>query len=72
MSVTTHSDCCLHLNYFSEPSYFFHIPSLRSLILDLFSAVETTPSMATNLAATPHLYPLFLILVAHWSKIGQD
>ena len=72
MSVTTHSDRCLHPNYFSEPSYCCHIPPLGSLIMDSFSEVETTSSMANDLAATPHLYPLFLILVAHRSKIGQD
>ena len=37
-------------------------PSLRSLLLD---SVATTPSMATDPAEKPHLYPLFLPLVAH-------
>ena len=72
MSVTTHLDCCSHQNYFAERSYCRHIPPLVSLLLDSSYAVATMPSMATNLAATPHLYTLFFPLAAHSSKIGLD
>ena len=72
MSGTTHSDRCLHTNYFAERSCCRHIPPLRSLLLDSSSAVATTLSMATDLAATPHLYPLFLTLAAYPSKHFQD
>ena len=65
MSVTTHSNCCLQTNYFAERSYCLHIPPLGSLLLESSSAVAMTPSMATDLAVTPHLYPLFLLLAAH-------
>ena len=47
-------------------------PSLGSLLLDSSSAVATTSSMATDIAGTPHLYPLFLPLAAHPLKIVQD
>ena len=72
MSVTTHSNCCLHTNYFAERSYCRHIPPLGSLIMDLSSAMAMTPSMATDLAVTPHLYPLFLLLAAYPSKFVLD
>ena len=72
MSVTTHSNCCLHTNYFAERSYCFHIPPLGSLLLDFSSAVAMTPLMATDLAVTPHLYPLFLMLETHPSKFVMD
>ena len=72
MSVTTYSNYCLHMNYFSERSYCCHIPPLVSLLLDSSSALVMTPSMTTDLAATPHLYPLFLLLVAHLSKFVLD
>ena len=61
MSVTTHSDCYLHTNNFSEQSYCRHTP-LVILIMDLSSELETTPSTANDLASAPHLYPLF----SHW------
>ena len=72
MSVTTHSSCCLHRNYFAEQSYCCHIPPLGSLLLDSSSAVAMTPSMTTDLAVTPHLYPLFLLLTAHPSTFVLD
>ena len=72
MSVTTHSDCCLHTNYFAEGSYFCHIPPLGSLLLYLSYPVVVTPLMATDLAVTPHLYPLFLLLAAQPSKLVLD
>ena len=72
MSVTTHSNCCLHTNYFSERSYCRHIPPLGSLLLDLSSAVTMPPSTATDIAVTPHLYPLFLLLTSHPSKFFLD
>ena len=50
MSVTTHSNCCLHKNYFDERSYFCHIPPLGSLLMESSSAVAMTPLMATDLA----------------------
>ena len=72
MSVTTHSDRCLHTKKSAERSYCHHITPLRSLPLESSSAVATIPSMATYIAATPHLYPLFFPLVAHLSKFVQD
>ena len=72
MSVTTHSNCCLHTNYFTDQSYCRHIPPLGSLLMYSSSAVAMTPSMSTDLAVTPHLYPLFLMLVAQPSKIFLD
>ena len=72
MRVTTHSNCCLHTNYFAERSYCCHIPPLGSLLLDSSSAVAMTPSMATDISVTPHLYPLFLLLAAHPSKFVLD
>ena len=57
MSVTTHSNCCLHTNYFSERSYCRHVPPLGSLLVDLSSAVAMTPLMATDLAVTPPPIP---------------
>ena len=72
MSVTTCLYRCLHTNYFAERSYCCHIPPLGILILGLSSVVSMTPSMATDLIAAPHLYPLFLLLADHPSKIGQD
>ena len=72
MSVTTHSDRCLHPNYFAERLYCRHIPPLGSLLLDLFSAAATTPSMVNDLVETPYLYSLFLPLVAHLSKIVHN
>ena len=72
MSVTTHSNCCLHTNYFAERSHFCHIPPLGSLLLELSFAVAMTLSMVNDLAGTPYLYPLFLLLVAHPSKFVLD
>ena len=72
MSVIANSNRCLHPTYFAEQSYCRHISPLRSLLLDSSSAVATTPSMSTDFAATPHLYPLFLSLAAHQSKIVLD
>ena len=72
MSVTTHSNCCLHMNYFAGQSYCCHISQLRSLLLGSFSAVAMTLSMATDPAATPHFYPLFLLLKAQISKFVLD
>ena len=70
--VTTHSNFCLHTNYFAERSYCRHIPPLGSLLMDSSSAVAMTPLMATDLAVTPHLYPLLLLLAAHLSKFVLD
>ena len=72
MSVTTHSNCCLHTNYFAERSYCRQIPPLRSLLMYSSSAVAMIPSMSTDIAVTPHLYPLFLLLAAQPSKIVLD
>ena len=49
-----------------------YTPPLGSLLVDSFSAVATTSPMATDIAATPHLYPLFLMLEGHPSKNFQD
>ena len=65
MSVTIHLNCFLHTNYFAERSYCRHIPPLGSLLLNSSSAVAMTPSMANDLAVTPHLYPIFLLMAAH-------
>ena len=72
MSVTTHSNCCLHTNYLAEQSYCRHIPPLGSLLLDSSSAVTMTLSMETDLAVTPYLYTLFLLLASHPSKFVLD
>ena len=72
MSVTTRSGQCLHPNCFSERSYCWHIPLHGILLLYSSSAVAMTPSMANDLAAALHIYPLLLLLAAHPSKIGQD
>ena len=45
---------------------------LGSLLLDLSSTVTMMPLMATDLAVTPHLCPLFLLLAAHPSKFVLD
>ena len=50
----------------------YSTPPLGSLLLDSSSAVAKALLMATDLAATPHLYPLFLLLAAHPSKFVQD
>ena len=47
-------------------------PPLGGLLMDLSSTVAMTPSMATDVAVTPHLYPLFLLLADHPSKSFQD
>ena len=45
---------------------------IGSLLLDSYFAVAMTPSMATDLAVTPHLYPLFLLLASYLSKFVLD
>ena len=72
MIMTTHSNFCLHTNYFAERSYCRRIPPLRSLLLKSSSTAAMTPSMETDLAVTPHLYPLFLLLADHPSKFVLD
>ena len=72
MSVTIHLNCCLHTNYFAEQSYCRHIYPLGSLLLDSSSAVAMTPYMATDIAVTPHLYPLVLLPASHLSKFVLD
>ena len=72
MSVTTRSDYCLHPSCFDGRSYCRHIPPLGILLLDLLFAVLTTPPVAIDPSAAPRVYPIFLPMAAHPSKIGQD